>query len=70
MGKRRTLLASHRPSTCNSKKIYNNKKEANGVAARARIRTGHVNIEAYKCPYRSHYHIGHQRRGGREMSND
>lgn len=60
MGKRRSLLRARRPATCNGKVIYHSRKDADSAAGRARAKSGHTNIDRYKCPQASHYHIGHQ----------
>lgn len=60
MGKRRTLLNAQRPRNCDGKVIYEKLKDARGAASRARKRSGHANIQHYKCVSHSHYHIGHQ----------
>lgn len=46
---------------CDSKNFYDTEFEAIHMAALARERSGHQNIEAYKCLYCPGYHCGHQR---------
>lgn len=59
MGKRRSILNTQRPSTCNGLTIYRQRKSAEGAAGRARRRTGR-DIQAFPCRYKSHFHIGDQ----------
>lgn len=54
------LAAWYHDQLCARKRSYPNKQKARQVAALSSKRTGEV-IEAYKCPYGGHWHIGHNR---------
>lgn len=52
--------------SCGKKKIYFSKRLAKRVEKQSRARG--ENIQAYKCEYSSHYHVGHIKGEPRKIS--